>query len=115
HGALNASAFDTAEIAKLNSQGTDVFVDFTAAWCVTCQFNKLTVFSSANLARTFVQTDTAFMVADWTVRDPLITAELEKFNRNGVPLYVFYPANGTPKILTLPLTEQAVIKTIAGP
>ncbi|MEO1707179.1 MAG: protein-disulfide reductase DsbD domain-containing protein [Pseudomonadota bacterium] len=115
HGAMTGIAFDADEIARLNAAGTDVFVDFTAAWCVTCQFNKLTIFSSGDLAAAFEQTSTTFMVADWTVRDPHITAELEKFGRNGVPLYVHYPAGGTPKVLNLPLTERAVTALLAGP
>ncbi|MEL6112167.1 MAG: hypothetical protein AAFR20_05120, partial [Pseudomonadota bacterium] len=75
----------------------------------------LTIFSSGDLAAAFDQTSTTFMVADWTVRDPHITAELEKFGRNGVPLYVHYPAGGTPKVLNLPLTERAVTALLAGP
>lgn len=115
HGAIaGAMAFDETKIAELNALGRDVFVDFTAAWCVTCQFNKLTVFSTDGVSQAFVDNDTQLMVADWTVRDEKITAALAAFDRNGVPLYVYYPADGEPQILELPLTEQAVIKAVSG-
>ena len=113
HGALSAIPFDREEISRLNGQGEDVFVDFTAAWCVTCQFNKLTVFSSPSLAKAFEEYGTVFMVADWTVRDPKITAALQEFGMSGVPLYVHYPANGTPAVIGLPLTERAIIEQIS--
>jgi len=112
HGALTAVAFDREEITQLNRAGKDVFVDFTAAWCVTCQFNKSTIFSSNKIADAFSQTQTVLMVADWTVRDPKITAALQEFDRNGVPLYVFYPAEGARQILPLPLTKKAVLSAI---
>ncbi len=115
HGSISgAIAFDQEKIVSLNGLGQDVFVDFTAAWCVTCQFNKLTVFSSNDVANAFKENNTQFMVADWTVRDEKITAALSAFDRNGVPLYVYYPADGEPEILKLPLTERAVIKTLSG-
>ncbi len=115
HGAIQgAIAFDGDEIARLNASGQDVFVDFTAAWCVTCQFNKLTIFSSDNVADAFSRNNTQMMVADWTVRDEKITAALESFDRNGVPLYVHYRAGSTPQILDLPITEKSVINTISS-
>lgn len=108
HGALQARAFDPQEIAVLNDQGVDVFVDFTAAWCVTCQFNKLTIFSSPEIAAAFRASNTEFMVADWTLRDPVITRTLERFNRNGVPLYVLYPADDAPRVVDMPISKRAI-------
>lgn len=115
HGAIASEVFNKDRIAELNALGQDVFVDFTAAWCVTCQFNKLTVFSSNTLAQRFVDADTVFMVADWTVRDPYITETLEGFGRSGVPLYVIYRADGEAEILPLPLTERAVKSALSAP
>ncbi|MEM9170867.1 MAG: thioredoxin family protein, partial [Pseudomonadota bacterium] len=86
---------------------------FTAAWCVTCQVNKATLFSRPRLAAVFEAADVTFMVADWTRRDPAITAALARFGAAGVPLYVYFPPQGPPRVFALPLTENALRDAIA--
>ncbi|MEL7487944.1 MAG: thioredoxin family protein, partial [Pseudomonadota bacterium] len=114
HGAIASIAFDPAMIPAYRSEGRGVFVDFTAAWCVTCQFNKLTIFSKPSLAAEFAERDVVLMVADWTRRDPEITKALEEFGANGVPLYVYYPPQGAPKVLALPISEKSVNDAISA-
>ena len=92
-----------------------VFVDFTAEWCVTCQLNKRTSLSGKKAAETFAKYNAAFLVADWTARDDRIAAELAKFGRVGVPLYLVYsPVSPEPmilpEILTLKIVEKALAK-----
>lgn len=113
YAAMQAEAFDPDAIERYRNEGVPVFVDFTAAWCVTCQFNKLTVFSDASLATVFDEAGAVFMVADWTVRDPEITDALASFGASGVPLYVAYAADGSAKVLSLPLTKNAVVDAIS--
>jgi thiol:disulfide interchange protein len=89
-----------------------VFVDFTAAWCVTCQANKRLVLNASPVVRAFADRQVVRMRADWTNRDPAITAELARFQRNGVPLYVLYDGKGGVRILPELLTENTVVSAL---
>ncbi len=89
--------------------GRPVFVDFTAAWCVTCQFNKRTVLNQTELLADMRTRQVVLLRADWTRRDAAITAELARMGRNGVPVYALYdPARAQPRILSEILTVRDV-------
>ena len=106
----NWQSFAPATIDSLRAQGRPVFVDFTAAWCLTCQVNKRTVLSSTTVTDAFSEHDVALMRADWTNRDPTITKALESHGRSGVPVYVLYPGDGSgPRLLPEVLTEDIVL------
>ena len=73
-------------VAKLRAEGRIVYVDFTARWCATCQTNKKLVFASDEVLRLFAERKIATLRADWTNKDPRITAELAAYGRSAVPL-----------------------------
>ena len=81
---------------QLLATGQPVFVDFTAAWCVTCKYNEKTTLARDDVKADFAARKVALLRADWTRRDPAITAALAQLGRNGVPVYVFYSAGKRP-------------------
>lgn len=85
-----------------------VFIDFTAAWCITCQVNKRTVLNKESVLELFRSRNVLLVQADWTDHSPLITKALERYGRNSVPLYVYIDANGNSKILPEILTESLI-------
>jgi len=100
-----------AEDAAL-AAGKPLFIDFTAAWCVTCQANKRMVLNAGVVQAAFSQRGVVMLRADWTNRDDEITRELARFNRNGVPLYVLYGRSGKPQVLPEILTERIVLDAL---
>jgi thiol:disulfide interchange protein DsbD len=87
-------------VAQANAQGRTVFVDFTAAWCVTCQYNKRTTLSDPQVMEDFRARNVLLLRADWTLRDAAISAELARLGRSGVPVYALYvPASAGPRLL----------------
>lgn len=103
--------FSPERVAELQKQGTPVFVDFTAKWCLICQANHL-VLSQDKVVEKMVEVGVVKMKADWTKSDELITQELKKFGRSGVPLYVFYGAgeSQSPRILPQVLTAETILE-----
>ena len=90
-------------------QGHTVFVDFTAAWCLTCKFNEATVLESAAVREAFQRHGIVKIKADWTNADPAITKILKQFGRPGVPLYVLYPAGKAPIVFPELLTQSIIL------
>ena len=82
--------YDEAALARFAAEGRPVFVDFTAAWCVSCQVNKRLVLNTDETQQAFAQSKVVLMRADWTRRDAVITQALARLGRNGVPVYVLH-------------------------
>ena len=109
----NYEAFSTARLTELRSQGKPVFVDMTADWCITCKVNEKAVLHTDAFTKLLKDTDTVYLVGDWTNQDTEITAFLDLYKTPGVPLYVVYP-NGPgagkklPQILTMDIMRKAL-------
>jgi thiol:disulfide interchange protein DsbD len=99
-------------VAQLVAAGQPVFVDFTAAWCVTCQVNKRLVLNTDAVREAFAKGNVALVRADWTRRDPVIGAALAALGRDGVPVYVLYRPDREPLMLSELLTAKEVLAAI---
>ncbi|MEG0001379.1 MAG: protein-disulfide reductase DsbD family protein [Comamonas sp.] len=95
-------------VSSLTAAGTPVFVDFTAAWCVTCQVNKHTTLNRDDVRADFAARGVALLRADWTRRDPAITQALTALGRSGVPVYVLYAPGRPPHVMTELLSPAEV-------
>ncbi|MDB5826938.1 MAG: protein-disulfide reductase [Variovorax sp.] len=106
--------WSAARVAELNAAGRPVFVDFTAAWCVTCQYNKKTTLTNAAVLADFEARNVALLRADWTRQDPAITAALTALGRSGVPVYVLHTAGKAPVVMTEILSTDEVRAALAA-
>ena len=100
-------------VEQLAAQGQSVFVDFTAAWCVTCQYNKKTTLANADVLADMDAKNVALLRADWTRRDPAVTQALAELGRSGVPVYVFYKPGRAPVVLSEILSVSDVRAELA--
>ena len=97
----NAQPFTPERLASLRASGKPVFVDATAAWCITCLVNEQAVLSRPDIKTAFQDNHVTYLIADWTNRNGAITKLLEENGRSGVPLYLYF-APGADKPVILP-------------
>mgnify|MGYP003311109716 CR=1 FL=1 len=99
-------------VAELTAADRIVYVDFTATWCLTCQVNKKMAFGNEEVIQYFEDNDIVALKGDWTLRDPVITRELQKFGRNGVPTNIIYRPDGSSHLLPELLTPGIVLEAL---
>ena len=101
--------FTPERLQAERDQGHAVFIDFTAAWCLTCKFNEKSVLESAAVREAFQRHGVVKLKADWTNGDPVITKLLQQFGRPGVPLYVLYPGKSEEPIVFPELLTKSIL------
>ena len=110
---LASEPFSPARVEALRATGKPILINFTAAWCITCQVNDQAALSRPAVAEAIKATGTVYMVADWTNRDTVIAKALQDQGRAGVPLYLVYPVGRrAPVILPQILTEGLVVEAL---
>ncbi|UZO97977.1 Thiol:disulfide interchange protein DsbD [Roseomonas mucosa] len=106
-------AWSEARLAALRADGRPVFVNLTAAWCITCKVNERVALDQPSVQDAFSRRGVTVLEGDWTRGDPAITALLRAHGRDGVPLYLLYPAGGgEPAVLPQILTEGIVLRAL---
>lgn len=109
---LHSEPYSPERLKSLVAEGP-VFVNFTAAWCITCKVNDLVALSSDKVLQAFVDNSVSYLEGDWTNEDPVITRALSEYGRSGVPLYLLYSKGATTaRVLPQILTESIVIGAI---
>ncbi|HEX6137843.1 MAG TPA: thioredoxin family protein [Casimicrobiaceae bacterium] len=106
--------YSPERVAQLVDSGRPVFVDFTAAWCITCKVNERLVLQDARVREAFARAGAVLVRADWTRRDPVITEALAALGRSGVPVYVLYRKGREPHVLPEVLQRSTVIDALAA-
>jgi thiol:disulfide interchange protein len=111
---LTWQPYTEANFNAARDSGKPVFIDFTAAWCLSCQVNEKAVLQSEDVESTLITNHVQLLKADWTQYDPAITRELAALGRSGVPTYVMYPPGkvSNPDVLPEFLTKAVVLKAI---
>ena len=116
---IESSTFENYSPARLNelrNEGKPVFLNLTAAWCISCLVNEKVALSQDSVIKAFKEANVTYLKGDWTNRDDEITQLLAEFGRSGVPLYVYYPGKNShlkkPVVLPQVLTPDLVIKTV---
>jgi thiol:disulfide interchange protein len=107
-------AWSDQEVDNLRGSGKPVFVDVTADWCITCKANEASVLLTDDMTRAFAEHGVVYMVADWTNHNAEIAELLKRHGRNGIPLYLMYPADPSQDPLVLPqiLTKGTVMDAL---
>ncbi|HTH53643.1 MAG TPA: thioredoxin family protein [Edaphobacter sp.] len=110
---LNWEPYSEQTLSQARAQGKPVFIDFTAAWCLSCQVNERLVLRSSDVQKEFARNKVTLIKADWTKYDAEITKQLASVGRSGVPTYVIYPAGkGAPDVLPELLTKDIVLTAL---
>ena len=104
--------FTQARLDALLAGGRPVFVNMTAAWCITCQVNERTSLGTAAVGAAMRARDVTYLKGDWTNQNPEITRLLERHGRSGVPLYLLYAGSGEPTVLPQILTEGTMLSAL---
>ncbi|HTZ34531.1 MAG TPA: thioredoxin family protein, partial [Stellaceae bacterium] len=112
HDGLAYQAFTPARLAALNAEHRPVFVNLTAAWCLTCIVNERATLDRSAVRDAFHAHHVVALRGDWTRQDPEIARFLQRFGRSGVPLYLLYDGNGAAKVLPQILTEAGIIDAV---
>ena len=107
-----SETFSDQKLRALLASGEPVFVNMTAAWCITCLVNERTALSTGAVREAFASKRVTYLKGDWTNRNPEITRLLEKFGRSGVPLYVLYRGDNEPVLLPQILTQSLVLEAL---
>ena len=102
-------AYTPQLLEDLREENNLVFLNFTADWCITCKVNEAVALKTSEVSKVLAEKNITYLEADWTRKDPIISETLEQYGRTGLPLYLLFPSEGDPLILSEILTEDILL------